>query len=111
MVSWSTSLWCRAGSSRRADRNGCAAAATHAASIYAVAGVRGEGVAHDLFLDGTVAGEARVTRTPWVAQTTWGVGVATRVATVEFRAQRRSAEYREAPGGHPYSTIEITWRP
>lgn len=87
------------------------AAATRATSVYAVAGVRGEAVAHDLFLDGTVAGEARVTRTPWVAQTTWGVGVATRATTVEFRAQRRSAEYREAPGGHPYSTIEITWRP
>jgi lipid A 3-O-deacylase len=82
-----------------------------ALSAYALAGAGAEAVSHDLFLDGsTFGGEARVTREPLVGHTVWGVGVQRAGAGVEFRVQHRSRAYREEPGGHPYSTIEITWR-
>lgn len=88
-----------------------AARAQRALSVYATAGARGELVAHDLFLDGnTFGGGARVSREMMVAQTVWGVGIAARPLSIEFRAQRRSRAYEEEPGGHPYGTIEITWR-
>jgi hypothetical protein len=45
-----------------------------------------------------------------VAETTWGVGVSAHRLSLEYRVQRRSRSYTEEPGGHPYSTIEITWR-
>jgi hypothetical protein len=68
-------------------------------------------VAHDLFLDGNTFGrDPRVTREPLVAETSWGVGVAAYTLGMEYRVQRRSRAYAEEPGGHPYSTIEITWR-
>jgi lipid A 3-O-deacylase len=82
-----------------------------ALSAYALAGAGVEAVAHDLFLDGnTFAADARVTREPLVGHTVWGVGVQGAGVGLEFRAQRRSRAYREEPGGHPYGTIEITWR-
>jgi lipid A 3-O-deacylase len=82
-----------------------------ALSAYALAGAGAEAVAHDLFLDGSVfAGGARVTREPLVGHTVWGVGVQGAGVGLEFRAQHRSRAYREEPGGHPYGTIEITWR-
>lgn len=87
------------------------ARAQRAASAYLMAGAGGEAVAHDLFLDGnTFGGDARVRREPLVARTTWGVGVSARRLSIEYRVQRRSRAYAEEPGGHPYSTIEITWR-
>jgi lipid A 3-O-deacylase len=81
-------------------------------SVYAVAGVRGEAVAHDLFLDGNTfrPGPPRVTRRPFVGETRWGVGVTHGGTSVEYRVSARGRAYEEEPGGHPYSTIEITWR-
>lgn len=84
----------------------------HAPSAYVLAEAGAEAVAHDLFLDGnTFGGGARVNREPLLGSTTWGVGVQGRGVGVEYRVQRRSRAYRQEPGGHPYSTIEITWRP
>lgn len=81
-------------------------------SVYVLAGARAEAVAHDLFLDGNTfgGGPPRVTRQPFVALTRWGVGVTRGGLTVEYRVTGRTREYEEEPGGHPYSTIEITWR-
>lgn len=88
-----------------------AARAQRALSAYVTAGVAGEAVAHDLFLDGnTFGGDPRVTRRPLVAETRWGVGISARRLGIEYRVQRRSRSYAEEPGGHPYGTIEITWR-
>ncbi|HEU4881063.1 MAG TPA: lipid A deacylase LpxR family protein [Longimicrobium sp.] len=88
-----------------------AARAQRGISVYVTAGAEGEVVAHDLFLDGnTFGGDRRVTREPLVAETSWGVGIATHPLGIEYRVQRRSRSYAEEPGGHPYSTIEITWR-
>jgi lipid A 3-O-deacylase len=85
---------------------------SHALSAYALADAGAEVVGHDLFLDGnTFGGSPRVTRAPLVGSTAWGVGVQGRGMGLEYRVQRRSRAYREEPGGHPYSTIEITWRP
>lgn len=89
-----------------------AARAQRAVSAYVTAGALGEVVAHDLFLDGnTFGGDTRVSRETLVAETTWGVGVSAHRLSLEYRVQRRSRSYAEEPGGHPYSTIEITWRP
>ncbi len=81
-------------------------------SVYALAGVRGEAVAHDLFLDGNTfgGGPPRVTRRPFVGETRWGVGVRRGGTTVEYRVSARGRAYDEEPGGHPYGTFEITWR-
>ncbi|HEX6371640.1 MAG TPA: lipid A deacylase LpxR family protein [Longimicrobium sp.] len=88
-----------------------AARAQRAVSAYVTAGAEGEVVAHDLFLDGnTFGGDRRVAREPLVAKTTWGVGISAHQLGIEYRVQRRSRAYAEEPGGHPYSTIEITWR-
>jgi hypothetical protein len=88
-----------------------AAQAQRGVSAYVTGGVGAELVAHDLFLDGnTFGGDTRVSREPLVAETRWGVGIAARRLGMEYRVQRRSRTYAEEPGGHPYSTIEITWR-
>jgi lipid A 3-O-deacylase len=88
-----------------------AARAQHAASAYVTAGAGGEVVAHDLFLDGnTFGGGSTVSRELLLAETTWGVGFSAGQLALEYRVQRRSRSYHEEPGGHPYSTIEITWR-
>lgn len=80
-------------------------------SVYLRVGVRGEAVAHDLFLDGNTVGDsARVTRRPWVGRTRWGVGIAHGGVSLEYRVTARTRAYDEEPGGHPYSTIEVTWR-
>lgn len=88
-----------------------AARAQRGVSAYVTAGAGGEVVAHDLFLDGnTFGGDTRVSRRPLVARTTWGVGLSAHHLSIEYRVQHRSRAYAEEPGGHPYSTIEITWR-
>lgn len=88
-----------------------AARARRGVSAYVTAGAAGEVVAHDLFLDGnTFGGDTRVSRELLLAETTWGVGFWANSLSMEFRVQRRSRSYEEEPGGHPYSTIEITWR-
>lgn len=81
-------------------------------SLYVVAGLEGELVARDLFLDGNTFSRTppRVTREPWIARSVWGVGVARRGLGAEFRVSSRTRAYREEPGGHPFGTIEITWR-
>jgi hypothetical protein len=81
-------------------------------SVYALAGARGEAVAHDLFLDGNTFGGTApmVDRRALVAYTRWGVGVTTGPLTLEYRVTARTRAYAQEPGGHPYSTIEITWR-
>ncbi|HEX6040615.1 lipid A deacylase LpxR family protein [Longimicrobium sp.] len=81
-------------------------------SVYVRVGVRGEAVAHDLFLDGNTfdSDAARVTRRPFVGQTRWGVGIAHGPASIEYRVTARTRAYGEEPGGHPYGTIEVTWR-
>ena len=89
-----------------------AASPLRGTSVYVLAGARAEAVAHDLFLDGNTfgGGPPRVTRRPFVAQSRWGVGVAHGGLAVEYRVTDRTRAYDEEPGGHPYSTIEITWR-
>jgi hypothetical protein len=84
----------------------------HGTSVYALAGARGEMVAHDLFLDGNTFGgtASLVSRRPFVVYTRWGMGVTRGPLTVEYRVTARTRAYAEEPGGHPYSTIEITWR-
>jgi len=81
-------------------------------SVYALAGARAEAVGRDLFLDGNTFGgtESQVDRRALVAYTRWGVGMTSGPLTVEYRVTARTRAYDQEPGGHPYSTIEITWR-
>lgn len=81
-------------------------------SLYASAGAEGRFVVRNLFLDGNTFSSqpARVQREPLVASRGWGVGLASGPFGAEFRVSTRTREYREEPGGHPVSTIELTWR-
>jgi lipid A 3-O-deacylase len=81
------------------------------ASVYVLAGARGEAVAHDLFLDGTTFGDGpRVEREPLVGRWELGAGLRWRAVTFEFRTESRSRAYATEPGGHQYSTFALTYR-
>ena len=81
-------------------------------AAYVLGGADAEVVGRDLFLDGNTFGGdgARVRRRTLVGQTVVGLGVALGGTTVEYRVTHRGRTYHEEPGGHPYGSIEITWR-
>ncbi|HEX2094087.1 MAG TPA: lipid A deacylase LpxR family protein [Longimicrobiaceae bacterium] len=80
-------------------------------AAYVLGAVRGEWVAHSLFLDGnTFRPSPRVERIPLVGE--YEVGAALRVGGVlaEYRVVTRGREYRTEPDAHRYSTIVIGYR-
>jgi hypothetical protein len=81
-------------------------------SVYVSGTAGAQAVLRNLFLDGNTFGSqpARVHREFFVASRGWGVGLASGRFAAEFRVLTRTREYREEPGGHPVSTIELTWR-
>ncbi|CAA9380588.1 MAG: hypothetical protein AVDCRST_MAG89-5354 [uncultured Gemmatimonadetes bacterium] len=81
-------------------------------SVYLSATASGQAVLRNLFLDGNTLGSQppRVHREILVGSGGWGVGVASGGFGAEFRVLARTREYREEPGGHAVSTIELTWR-
>ena len=93
-------------------RHPWAAHARKGTSVYLSATASGQAVLRNLFLDGNTFGSQppRVHRELLVASRGWGVGVASGRFGAEFRVLTRTREYREEPGGHPVSTIELTWR-
>jgi len=93
-------------------RHPWAARSARGTSVYVTAGARGEGVAHDLFLDGNTFGgtPARVHRNFLVGYTRLGIGIAHGGLSLDYRAVHSTRTYREEPGGHPYGSFEITWR-
>ncbi|HEX8318720.1 lipid A deacylase LpxR family protein [Longimicrobium sp.] len=93
-------------------RHPWAARAPQGTSVYLSATASGQAVLRNLFLDGNTFGSqpARVHRELLVGSRGWGVGVASGRFGAEFRVLTRTREYREEPGGHPVSTIELTWR-
>ena len=69
-------------------------------------GGRGNAVARDMSLDGTMFNRTRyVERTPTVLQYEFGGGVRVRQFVVEYRAVTRSREYRTGPRAHSYSSM------
>jgi lipid A 3-O-deacylase len=81
-------------------------------ALYAMAGVRGDWVLHDLLLDGnSFTRSVRVTRIPFVAQAETGLGVRWKRVTGEYRVTARGREYRTQAGGHTWSTLALTVAP
>ncbi|HSU14871.1 lipid A deacylase LpxR family protein [Longimicrobium sp.] len=78
-------------------------------SIYALAGVREDAVARDLFLDGH-GGSPRVRREPFVWQRELGAGAHVAGVTLEYRATTQARQYRTASGPHTWSSFELTYR-
>jgi hypothetical protein len=93
-------------------RHPWAARAPRGTSVYLSATASGQAVLRNLFLDGNTLGSQppRVHRELLVASRGWGIGVASGPFGAEFRVLTRTREYREEPGGHPVSSIELTWR-
>jgi hypothetical protein len=93
-------------------RHPWAARAQKGTSVYLSVTASGQAVLRNLFLDGNTFGSQppRVHRELLVGSRGWGVGLASGRFGAEFRVLTRTREYREEPGGHPVSTIELTWR-
>jgi hypothetical protein len=74
--------------------------------LYALGGLRGLAVAHNITLDGNTLGADRsVDRVPWLGEYMLGVGTRLQDLVVEWRAVTRSREYRTGQPAHAYSTI------
>jgi lipid A 3-O-deacylase len=79
-------------------------------AVQAFVGVRGDGVARDLFLNGTAFRDSvRVDDRPWRGQWERGVKIALYRFMVEYRAVTTSREYEFGPPSHTYSTIALSW--
>lgn len=71
------------------------------------AGARGDAVARDLFLDGTLFRPShRVQRRPWVAQGEAAAAVRWKRVEVEYRFVVRGREYQEGRP-HPYGSVRL----
>ena len=78
-------------------------------SLYLLAGVRHEAVARNLFLNGNTFGpDLSVEPLPLVRETEVGGGVRYRGATLEYRVNDRTREYRTQPEGHTFSSFVLT---
>ena len=78
---------------------------------YGFAGVRGEVVARDLFLDGTLFRKSVSTdHRPLVGEVEAGGGLLLGALTCEYRVVRRSPQYDASPPSHTFSSINLTWR-
>jgi hypothetical protein len=74
-------------------------------------GARGEYVARDMSLDGTLVNPSRrVERVPGVLQYELAGGLRVHGVTLEYRAVTRSREYRSGPGHHTYSSMIVSLR-
>ena len=81
------------------------------ASVYAIARVRQNAVARDLFLDGsTFRRSVRVDRRPLVWERELGGGARYRGFTGEYRVLTRGREYQTQSGPHAWGTFELRCR-
>lgn len=80
--------------------------------MYGLAGVRGEWVLRDLFLDGNTFLHRNSTaeRIPLVAEGEAGVGYRSGAWDVEYRFVVRTREYRAQPDPHRYGSLVVTRR-
>lgn len=78
---------------------------------YAFAGFRGEAVARDMFLDGTLFSDSPHTdHRPVFGELDAGLGVRMGRATLEFRMVRRSRQYAASPSPVTYSSVALGYR-
>lgn len=77
---------------------------------YAFAGVSGEAVIWDMFLDGTVFRDSwSTTHKPFVGQWEYGAGVWIHRFGLEYGAVTRTREFRAAPPRHTYGSFRVSW--
>ncbi|HKP75662.1 MAG TPA: lipid A deacylase LpxR family protein, partial [Longimicrobiaceae bacterium] len=92
-------------------RAGLRARITHR-GLYALGSVRGEWVAHSLFLDGnTFRAGPRVAKRPFVAQAEAGAGVSLGRVGLEYRAVFRGKEYETQESPHSWGSISLVLSP
>lgn len=77
--------------------------------VYAIARLREEAVARDLFLQGHDS--PGVEREPFVYQREFGAGIHAAEVTFEFRSLRQGRQYTTEPGPHTWSTFELRITP
>ena len=79
-------------------------------ALYGFAGVRGELVARDLFLDGTLFRRSiRVRHVPFLGEWEGGVGVRVRRMRLEYRVVTRSREYHLGPRTRTNGSFALSW--
>jgi hypothetical protein len=80
--------------------------------LYALAGVREEWVARDLFLDGNTFREGpRVVKNPFVAQAELGAGARIGRVGLEYRATFRGREYATQESPHAWGSVVLVLGP
>jgi lipid A 3-O-deacylase len=77
---------------------------------YAFAGLRGEAVVRDMFLNGTLFSDSPRTDHRLVfGEVDAGLGVRMGRAALEFRVVRRSRQYAASPSSVTYSSVALEW--
>lgn len=74
--------------------------------VVAVAGVRGQAIAHSIFLDGnTFNPDRRVTRVPGVADLHGSAGIRLGPVVLAYAVTKRSREYTTGPRSHTFGSL------
>ena len=74
--------------------------------VLAVAGVRGQAIAHSIFLDGnTLHPDRRVTRVPGVADLHGSAGIRLGPFVLAYAVTKRSREYTTGPRSHAFGSL------
>ena len=80
--------------------------------MYALGSVRGEWIAHSLFLDGnTFRAGPSVEKRPFVAQAEVGAGVSFGRVGLEYRAVFRGKEYQTQESPHSWGSVSLVLSP
>jgi lipid A 3-O-deacylase len=86
-------------------------AAAGPVSIYLLAGLQGDAVARDLFLDGDLwHATPHAERRPLVWERSLGAAARYRSLTLEYRAVTRGREYQAQPEPHTWGSFTLAWR-
>jgi hypothetical protein len=79
-------------------------------AVYLIAGVQGEVVARDMFLDGTLFRESPSVSRRWiVGQVEGGVGLTLGRVRLEWAVIHRAREYSTQPAPHTFARILMGW--
>jgi hypothetical protein len=74
--------------------------------VLAVVGVRGQAIAHSIFLDGnTFNPDRRVTRVPGVADLHGSAGIRLGPLVLAYAVTKRSREYTTGPRSHTFGSL------
>lgn len=86
--------------------------AAPALEAFLLAGARVEGVARDLFLDGSTFHDGpRVDRSPVTGSAEWGVGARVARVALEYRLVTHAREYATGPAQHRVGVLSVSLLP